>query len=70
MAGIPGVSHQRAINALLKAGFRVVRQGKHAVLTNGRIVITVPRPDPVDAYTMAGIVSDAGLTPKQFRRLL
>ena len=29
MPRIPGVNHQDAIRALQKAGFRVVRQGKH-----------------------------------------
>jgi predicted RNA binding protein YcfA (HicA-like mRNA interferase family) len=30
---IPGVNHQDAIRALQKAGFRIVRQGKHIVMT-------------------------------------
>jgi len=34
MAKIPGVNHLRAIRALEKAGFKVVRQGKHVVMTD------------------------------------
>jgi hypothetical protein len=32
--------------------------------------VTVPRHNPVDAFTMAGIVRDAGLTVEQFKKLL
>jgi predicted RNA binding protein YcfA (HicA-like mRNA interferase family) len=67
---IPGVNHLRAIKALEKAGFRVVRQGKHVVMTNGERFITIPRHNPVNALTMGGIVKDAGLTVDDFRALL
>jgi predicted RNA binding protein YcfA (HicA-like mRNA interferase family) len=67
---IPGISHLRAVKALERAGFRVARQGKHTVMTDGSRIVTIPRHDPVDAYTMGGIVRDAGLTPQQFRDLL
>ena len=70
MGGIAGVPHQRAVRALEKAGFRIARQGRHIVMTDDRKLVTIPRHDPVDAYTMAGIVHDAGLTPEQFRKLL
>jgi predicted RNA binding protein YcfA (HicA-like mRNA interferase family) len=68
--GIPGVPHLAAIRALEKAGFRVVRQGKHTVMSNGQRIITIPRHNPVNALTMGGIVRDAGLTQEQFRELL
>ena len=67
MPKISGVPHLRAVRALEKAGFRVARQGKHIVMTDGRRIVTIPRHDPVDALTMGGIVRDAGLTPEQFR---
>ena len=35
MAKIPGVNHLDAVRALEKAGFVVVRQGKHIVMSNG-----------------------------------
>jgi predicted RNA binding protein YcfA (HicA-like mRNA interferase family) len=70
MSGIAGVPHQRAIKALEKCGFRILRQGKHVVMTNGRALITIPRHDPVNAHTLAGIVRDAGLTEAQFRGVL
>jgi predicted RNA binding protein YcfA (HicA-like mRNA interferase family) len=67
---IPGVNHQDAIRALQKAGFRVVRQGKHVVMTDNVRIITIPRHNPVNAFTMGGIVRDAGLTEDEFRALL
>jgi predicted RNA binding protein YcfA (HicA-like mRNA interferase family) len=70
MPRLPGVNHLSAVRALEKAGFRVARQGKHIVMTDGIRIITVPRHNPVNAYTMGGIVRDAGLTEEEFRRLL
>jgi predicted RNA binding protein YcfA (HicA-like mRNA interferase family) len=70
MPRIPGVNHLQAIRALERAGFRVVRQSKHVVMTNGTRIITIPRHNPVNAFTMAGIVRDAGLTEEEFLRLL
>jgi len=67
---IPGVNHQDAVHALQKAGFRIVRQGKHIVMTDGVRIITIPRHNPVNAFTMGGIVRDAGLTEDEFRALL
>jgi predicted RNA binding protein YcfA (HicA-like mRNA interferase family) len=67
---LPGVNHQQAVRALQKAGFRVARQGKHIVMTDGVRILTIPRRNPVNAYTMGGIVRDAGLTVEEFRELL
>jgi len=67
---IPGVNHQDAVRALEKAGFRVVRQGKHIVMSNGQRIVTIPRHNPVNAFTMGGIARDAGLSVEQFRELL
>ena len=70
MPKIAGVNHQAAVRALQKAGFRVLRQGKHIVMTDGTRILTIPRNNPVNAFTMGGIVRDAGLTPDEFRALL
>jgi predicted RNA binding protein YcfA (HicA-like mRNA interferase family) len=67
---IPGVNHLDAIRALETAGFRVVRQGKHAVMSDGQRILTIPRHNPINAFTLGGIVRDAGLTPEAFRELL
>ena len=71
MPKIPGVNHRRAIRALIRAGFQVVREGrKHVVMTDGSRFLTIPRSDPINAYTMGGIVSDAGLGVEAFKKLL
>ena len=70
MPKIPGVNHLRAINAFEKSGFKVVRQGKHIVMSDGTHFITIPRHNPVNAITLGGIVKDAGLTITRFKELL
>jgi len=67
---VPGINHQQAVRALQKAGFRIIREGKHIVMFNGERMITIPRHNPVNAFTMGGIVQDAGLTVEAFRKLL
>ena len=52
MPKIPGVNHLQAIRALEKAGFRVVREGKHTVMTNGDRLLTIPRHNPINAFTI------------------
>lgn len=70
MAKLPGVNHLQAVRALEKAGFLIARQGKHIVMTDGVRILTIPRHNPINAYTMGGIVRDAGLTEEEFRELL
>ena len=67
---LPGVNHLDAIRALQKAGFTIARQGKHVVMTNGQRIVTIPRHNPVNAFTMGGIARDAGLSVEKFRELL
>ena len=70
MPKLPGVNHQQAIKAFEKARFWIARQGKHVTMTNGERVITIPRANPINAFTMAGIVKDAGLSIREFKKLL
>jgi predicted RNA binding protein YcfA (HicA-like mRNA interferase family) len=67
---IPGVNHLAAVSALEKAGFRIVRQGKHIVMSDGIRILTIPRHNPVNAFTMGGIARDAGLSVEEFKKLL
>lgn len=70
MPKIPGINHQRAVKALEKTGFWIARQGKHITMTNGERIITIPRANPINSFTMAGIVKDAGISIEEFKRLL
>ena len=70
MPKLPGIPHLQAVRALEKAGFKVVREGKHVVMSDGRRILTVPRHNPVNAFTMGGIARDSGLSVEQFRALL
>ena len=71
MPKIPGVNHLLAVRALEKAGFNIVRQGKkHIVMSDGTRFLTIPRKNPINSFTMGGIVKDAGLSVEKFRKLL
>jgi predicted RNA binding protein YcfA (HicA-like mRNA interferase family) len=67
---LPGVNHLAAIKAFEKAGFHIERQGKHVIMSDGKRVVTIPRHNPIHAFTLAGIVKDAGLTIEEFKALL
>ncbi len=69
MADVPVLPHQRVVRAFEKAGFRVLRQGKHVVMTDDRAIITIPRHNPVNRWTLAGIIREAGLSLDEFRKL-
>ncbi len=70
MSKLPGINHQDAVRALEKAGFWILRRGKHIVMTDGVRILTIPRHNPINAFTMGGIVRDAGLSVEEFRKLL
>ncbi|MBI3821810.1 MAG: type II toxin-antitoxin system HicA family toxin [Planctomycetes bacterium] len=70
MPSFPGVNHLDAVRALQKAGFWIKRQGKHIVMTDGVRIVTVPRNNPINPFTMGTIIRGAGLTNDEFRDLL
>ena len=70
MPRLPGINHLQAVRALQKAGFDVIRQGKHIVMSDGIRTLTIPRHNPVNSFTMGYIAKQAGFTPDQFRKLL
>lgn len=70
MPKIPGVNHLDAVRGLQKAGFAIIRQGSHIVMSDGARLVTIPRHNPVNAFTMGGIARDAGLTVEEFKKLL
>jgi predicted RNA binding protein YcfA (HicA-like mRNA interferase family) len=70
MPKLSGINHQRAVKAFKRVGFWVIRQGKHITMTDGERIITIPRENPINSFTMAGIIKDAGLTIDEFKNLL
>jgi predicted RNA binding protein YcfA (HicA-like mRNA interferase family) len=62
MPKLPGVNHLAAVRALEKAGFQSIRQGKHVIMPDGARTVTVPRHNPVNAFTMGQIARTAGFT--------
>jgi predicted RNA binding protein YcfA (HicA-like mRNA interferase family) len=70
MPKLSGVNHLQAVKALEKAGFHIARQGKYIVMSNDIRIVTIPRHNPVNAFTMGGIIRDAGLTIEEFKKLL
>ncbi len=39
-------------------------------MSDGRRILTIPRHNPVNAYTMGGIVQDSSLSIEQFKKLM
>jgi predicted RNA binding protein YcfA (HicA-like mRNA interferase family) len=70
MPKLAGIQHQRAVKAFEKAGFRVIREGKHVSMVKDDRIIIIPRNNPINAFTMGGIIKDAGLTIEEFKKLL
>ena len=70
MPKLSGINHLQAVRALEKAGFVIIRQSKHIVMSDGIRQVTIPRSNPINAYTMGGIIQDAGLTIEAFRQFL
>ncbi len=61
MPRLAGINHLDAVRALQKLDFRIARQGKHIVMTDGSRVITIPRHNPVNAITMGNICTGCGI---------
>lgn len=70
MPRLPGINHLAAIRAFERLGFRIARQGKHVVMTDGTRILVIPRANPINSYTMAGLVRDAGVSIEAFRQAL
>jgi predicted RNA binding protein YcfA (HicA-like mRNA interferase family) len=70
MGKLPGINHLNAVKAFERAGFAILRQSGHIVMSDGRVTIVIPRNNPVNAITMFRIIRDSGLTLEQFRELL
>ena len=70
MPRIPGVGQKDAVRVLEKAGFVIIRQGKHITMADGVQIVQIPRHNPINSFTMGKIAQIVGLTPEQFRKML
>jgi len=70
MPKLPGLGQRDAMKALQKAGFVVIREGKHTIMSNGLRSVQIPRHTSINAFTMGHIAKVAGFTPEEFRKLL
>jgi len=68
MPKLSGVSHKRAIKAVEKTGFSCSETMKTCNDDKWRTNLIIPRANPINAFTMAGIVKDAGLTIEEFKK--
>ena len=59
-----------SVRVLQRVGFEIIRQGSHIVMSDGVRMVTIPRHNPVNAFTMGQIARQAGLTAEQFRKLV
>ena len=64
------ISSDRAVNAFSKAGFRIIKQGKHIGMSDGKRRITIPRHKRINQYTLKSIIKDAGLSDEEFKELV
>jgi predicted RNA binding protein YcfA (HicA-like mRNA interferase family) len=70
MPKIPGISAEQAVRVFEKMGYRIVRQGKHIVMSDGNSRLIIPRHNSIHSITMGTIAKDAGLSPQEFKKLL
>ena len=69
MPGVPGKNHRRVVTAFEKIGYDVERESGHIIMSNGINQLKIPRHNPINAYTMAGLIRQAGLSREQFEEL-
>jgi predicted RNA binding protein YcfA (HicA-like mRNA interferase family) len=70
MPRIPGISSEQAVRVFERLGYRVTRQGRHIVMSDGLTRLVIPRHTPINACTMGAIAQDANLSPQEFKKLL
>ncbi len=72
MTRVPELSQRRIVRALQRAGFRVVRQGKHIAMYSEErnVMAIVPRHSPVKRSTLAELLKQVEMTPQEFQTFL
>lgn len=70
MTKVPQGSHDRVVRALKRAGFYVLREGKHISMTDDKHIMIIPRHHTIKAGTLKQILEAAEISPEQFKTLL
>lgn len=70
MTKLPQLSHERVVRALERAGFSVLREGKHISMTDGKRIVIIPRQHVIKPGTLRHILDAAELGIDQFNELL
>lgn len=70
MTKLPQLSHERVVRALQRAGYRILREGKHISMTDNTNILIIPRHHVIKPGTLKHILDAADLTVEQFRALL
>jgi predicted RNA binding protein YcfA (HicA-like mRNA interferase family) len=70
MTKLPQVSHERIVRALKRAGFYVLREGKHISMTDDKHIVIVPRQHTIKPGTLKQILEAAEISADQLKNLL
>lgn len=71
MPNLPGVSGRKAVKALERLGFVLIRQkGSHTILRRGSRGCVVPMHREINPWTLSGVLKLAGVEPEEFLRAL
>lgn len=59
------------LKRLKKQDFRLFdRENIFITMTDGQHILTIPRANPINAYTMGTIIKGAGMSIEEFKKLL
>ena len=70
MTKLPQISHERIVRALKRAGFYILREGKHISMTDEKHIVIIPRQHVIKAGTLKQILDAADISPERFKKLL
>lgn len=70
MTKLPQVSHDCVVRALKRAGFYILREGKHISMTDEKHIVIIPRQHVIKPGTLKQILDAPDLSPERFKDLL
>ena len=70
MTKLPQVSHERVVRAHKRAGFYILREGKHISMTDDKHIVIIPRQHLIKPGTLKQILDPAEISLERFQDLL